>query len=372
MKSKKRNRLGKIVGGILLTLSIITVFFYRIRREVPVADTRVRPVKSIIVASKAKRPVLFFPGAVESYREVDLSFEVSGRLIAFPVKRGMIVAEGDVVARLDPATFENQVRNIKAEKDLASSTLARMERALAVNAVSQEEYARAAAAVQKADAQLAIYEKALADTVLKARFGGRVSETYVNQYDNLAAGHPVLKLQDTKQLALAVSIPETYVRWTNSEFLDNGTFEVMFEAWPDIRYPAMVKEYATMADPVTRTFRVRLRFEHNQDFLLLPGMTGSLRVEAPAHIYDGAPPLVPSDAIGFASDGSAFVWVLEPMPQSDLYVTRRQWVKPGRRSGTMIEADGIGTGARIATAGVAFLTEGRKVSLLEAAGEKTP
>ena len=369
MNWKNRNVLGKMVGGILLVAAVAALFLYRVTPDEPAEDTLVRPIKYMVVGTYTDRPVLHFPGSVEADREVDLAFEVGGRLIEFPVRRGMMVEEGDVLGRLDPTTFENQLRNVEAELDLARSSLARIERALAVNAVSQEEFARAAASVQKAEAQLAIYQKALSDAVLTARFEGRVSETYVNTFDNVSPGRPVLKLQDIRRLALAVSVPETYVQWAQPDFLEETPFVVSFDSLPGVEYPATVREFATVADSATRTFRVRLQFEHDHDFLLLPGMTGSVRIEGPDHAYAEAPPLVPSDAVGFTSDGRAFVWALDLTDTPEVYAARRQFVDLGRRSGAMIEAAGIDAGTRIATAGVAILTEGRRVRLLRAAGD---
>ncbi|MBM9536112.1 efflux RND transporter periplasmic adaptor subunit [Desulfobulbus alkaliphilus] len=372
MKSKQRNLLGRIIGGILLIAGIAAVFLYRVEPEQPADDTVIRPLKYMVVGQDTDRPMLFFPGTVEADREVDLSFEVGGRLLEFPVRRGMVVEEGAVLGRLDPTTFVNQVRNVEAELELARSSLARIERALTVNAVSQEEYARAAAAVQKAEAQLAIHQKALADTVLTARFDGRVSETYVNQFDTVDPGRAVLKLQDTKQLTLAVSVPETYIRWARSATLEQTPFVITFDALPEVRYPATLKEYATVADATTRTFRVRFLFEPDDNMLLLPGMTGALEVEAPDSAPLASQPLVPSDAVGFVSDGRAFVWALDPTEIEGVYAVRRQFIEPGGRSGTMIEALGVEPGTLIAVAGLTMLTEGHQVRLLSSAGETTP
>ena len=372
MNWKNRNMLGKVAGGVLLVLAVLVLLLYRARPAEQTADDLVRPIKSMVVGTYTNRPILHFPGAVEPDREVDLAFEVGGRIIDLPVRRGMLVEEGDVLAKLDPTNFENQLRNVEAELELARSTLARIERALEVNAVSQDEYARASAAVQKAEAQRVIHQKALEDTVLKARFDARVSETFVNAFDNVNPGRPVLKLQDTRQLALAVSVPETYVQWAQPDFLAEAPFLVTFDALPGVEYRATVREYATIADPVTRTFRVRLQFEHDHDFVLLPGMTGSVRIDGPALAYTDAPTLVPSDAVGFVSDGRAFVWVLEATAESGVYAARQHVVQLGRRSGEAIEADGIADGTRIATAGVATLTEGRRVRLLGETGAIVP
>ncbi len=366
MKHAMKNVSGRLVGGILLLAGVAAVFLYEVKPAEEAEDQMVRPIKSMIAGAGTVRPTLFFPGTIEPDTEVDLSFEVGGRLIEFPVRRGMVVAKGDLLARLDPSNYENQVRNVEAELELARSSLARIERALAVNAVSQDEFARAKAAVQKAEAQLAIQRKALADTELFAAFAGRISDTLANNFDSVAPGRPVVKLQDIERLAISVSIPERYIMMTRDNYLVNTTPGVIFDSVPGLRYPATVKEFATVADPVTRTFRVRFTFHHQGEFFLLPGMTGTVVLDGNETPDAALALMVPSDAVGVTVEGQAFVWVLEPGGEG-VYQARRRMVETGQRNGAMIAITaGLEKGTRIASAGVAILTEGRRVRLLEA------
>ena len=70
------------------------------------------------------------PGTVAPYRRSDLGFEVSGRLemvvdvgteVSGPIGDGEVVARGDVLARLDPERYEQQLR--QAELQLRSAKL---------------------------------------------------------------------------------------------------------------------------------------------------------------------------------------------------------------------------------------------------------
>ena len=137
---KPRNLSGKLIGGVLLAAGVAAVFLYKAKPEEEPEDTTVRPVKSWVVGADAPRPKLYFPGTVEADVEVDLSFEVGGRLVEFPVRRGTVVEQGAVLGRLDPRNFENQVKNAEADLERAQSSLGRIEKALKVNAVSQDEY----------------------------------------------------------------------------------------------------------------------------------------------------------------------------------------------------------------------------------------
>lgn len=362
---RMKNISGRLIGGALLAAGVAAVFLYEAEAPEEEADTAIRPIKSLVVGPAQTWPRLYFPGTLEAGTEVDLSFEVGGRLVEFPVKRGMKVEQGDVLGRIDPSNYENQVKNAEADLGQARSSLERMERALTVKAVSQEEVSQARAAVQKAEAQLAIQRKALADTVLTASFAGWVSETYADNFDAVTPGRAVLKLQDLTRLAIGVSVPEGYIMWAMPGSMEKAAFFVEFDALPGVRVPATLKEFATMADAATQTYRARFWFENPPEILLLPGMTGTVVVEV-SHAAEAAGELlVPSNAVGFDSAGAAFVWVLEDMG-GGVHAARQRTIVLGERNGEWIEGiEGLAAGERIAAAGVAILTEGRQVRLLE-------
>ena len=375
MKHMMKNATGRVIGGALLAAGVAAVFLFKVKPEEEPADTTVRPIKSWVVGADAPRPKLYFPGTVEADVEVDLSFEVGGRLVEFPVRRGTVVEQGAVLGRLDPRNFENQVKNAEADLERAQSSLGRIEKALQVNAVSQDEYSQARAAVAKAEAQLAIQRKALDDTRLEARFRGVVSDVFADQFDTVSPGQPVLKLQDVATLTIAVSVPEGYVQMASSDKLGEVSFAVRFDSLPGRSFPVQLKEFVTTADPVTQTYRATFSMEKPADVFLLPGMSGTVVVEGTKPSAAGEILAVPSNAVGFASDGAAFVWVLDAQ-DGGVYAARRQPVALGKRLGENVEVrDGLAPGARIAAAGVAILTEGRRVRLLDegaAAAETAP
>ncbi|MCF7837127.1 MAG: efflux RND transporter periplasmic adaptor subunit [Candidatus Marinimicrobia bacterium] len=369
MKLKRMNRIGRLAGLLLLAGAVAAVFLYRVKPSAAEPSTVVRPIQSLVVGEPVARPTLAFPGTVHADKEVDLSFEVPGRLIEFRVRRGQLVAQGELLARLDASNFENQVKNAEADLERARSSLARIERALAANAVSQEEFSQARAAVAKAEAQLAIQAKALADTRLTASFSGVVSDTFADNFDTVAPGRPVLKLQDVATLTIAVAVPEQYVLRATPERLAQRSLSVRFDALPEQTFPVTLKEFAATADPVTQTYRTTFTLEKPEGVLLLPGMTGTVLAAVPQASAGPTAIQVPSDAVGFGDDGAPFVWVLDAREDGDFDVRRRP-VRLGARSGVWLAvSDGLAAGERIATAGITILTEGRVVRLMPAATE---
>ncbi|MFQ6548167.1 efflux RND transporter periplasmic adaptor subunit [Aestuariibius sp. 2305UL40-4] len=108
-----------------------------------------RPAKVATVTSGDSVLQRTYPAIVLPSREVELSFRVSGRIEELPIRGAMQVAEGDVIARLDPRDFETQILQLESQLDQANAEL----RALRSGARA-EEISALEAAVASAQAQV--------------------------------------------------------------------------------------------------------------------------------------------------------------------------------------------------------------------------
>lgn len=368
MNLKTKNITARLIGAILLAAAIAGVFLYESKPRQEDSKLPIRPVKSTLIGKPDSMPKLYFPGTVDADSKVDLSFEVSGRLIEFPASRGAKVAQGDLLARIDPHDYENQVRDAQADLDLAQSSLDRIEKALKSQAVSQEDYSKALAERNKAEANLAIRKKALAETRLTASFDGIVADTYADNYDTIAAGKPVLKLMDTATLTITITLAQEYMMLAaDSNTLEDAQITVEFDWLPQKSFPARLKNFATTADPVTRTYEATFYIEDTENLRLLPDLAGTVVVARPAGDNRDARLVAPSDAVAFDSAGKPFVWVLAKDGQNpDVYRASRRSIALGQRIGDEIEiVEGIEAETRIATAGVNIISEGQGARLLE-------
>ncbi|HVO88576.1 MAG TPA: efflux RND transporter periplasmic adaptor subunit [Casimicrobiaceae bacterium] len=94
--------------------------------------------------------VLLLAGTVDAH-EVDLSFQVSGRIQRLDTDEGKAVAEGEVLAELDPRDLELALARARAQADSADKALALLK------AGSRTQDIRAAeAAVRQAEADLSL------------------------------------------------------------------------------------------------------------------------------------------------------------------------------------------------------------------------
>ena len=316
----------------------------------------IRPVRAMKVANFAGVTDRSFPGRAVATRETDLAFEVGGRLVQRPVFVGDRVEAGTVLAKVDPRDFENDVSFAKAGRDRARAHFERIERAAKTGAVAQQDLTDAEARWKMAAAELRVAQKALEDTVLIAPFAGTVSRTFRENFDNVRAKEPVIRLVDTSRVEFVIDIPEGLI----SMILYMQPIRVRFDAFPAVEVPAQVKEIGTEASDTTRTYPVTLIMDQPEGALVLPGMVGTATGSAsPPSEGQRTNIVVPVTAV-FASkqNNESSVWVID---ESSNTVNRRTVQIGNLRSGGYVINAGLEPGEIIATAGAHYLSEGQKV-----------
>lgn len=126
--------------------------------------------------------VLFIPmqwgaptGTVQVYQYVlEVIPEVSGKVVEVPVKPLSPLKEGDVLFRLDPRPFQNQVDSLDAQLKLATINLARAQELLKKKVGPQVDVDRYTAEVNQLAAQLDRAKYDLEETVVRAPGDGFV------------------------------------------------------------------------------------------------------------------------------------------------------------------------------------------------------
>lgn len=102
--------------------------------------------------------------------------EVRGRVIEVPVRANSPVAAGDVLLRIDPRPFEEELKGIEGELDAARNDLDRAEELLRKGTGSQRMVDQAQAAVDGLQAKLSDAGFKLEQTVIRAPSDGIVAQ----------------------------------------------------------------------------------------------------------------------------------------------------------------------------------------------------
>ena len=325
----------------------------------------IRPVKAMKIGDVSGFSARSFPGQAKATEEINLSFEVSGKLIERPVNIGDQVAKGQLIARLDPRDFQAKLKAARAELKQSRQNFARARELIKKDFISKVDYDLLEAKVDIAEANVALASKALSDSVIKAPFAGRIANVYVENYQSVRAKQKIARLLDTTKIEMIISIPESLI--ANAPYVKN--LRVHFDAYPNVEVSATIKEVSNEASTTTRTYPVTLIMDQPQDFEIQPGMAGVATGEAHLPKTTTATPVleIPLSAT-FSPDntGATYVWFIDENTQT---VTRQQ-VASGALTENGIEVtEGLQVGDWIATAGVHSLREGQKVRILSVPGE---
>lgn len=324
----------------------------------------VRPVKTMVVGgSLAGR--LTFPGRVQGARRVELSFRVGGRLIEFPILEGQAVSEGDLIGRLDPTDYQITVQEEQATFLKAEADFERYQRLYEKDAVPLSDLERFRALHDVAKARLEQSQLNLRYTSLRAPFGGRLGEKYVENHEDVVANQPIVSLHDITFVEIVIDVPEYLL--TNVRGAGQVSAVAQFESVSSADYPLQFKEASAQADPETQTYKVTMSMPQPKDLRVLPGMTALVKVtlnEAVGETGDRDYSFsIPVAAIFAIADGTQCVWVVDP---STMTVNRRK-VEVGVVTGpaNVYVLDGLQPGDRIVTAAVSHLREGMQITLWE-------
>lgn len=268
-------------------------------------------------------------GTVQAVTVVDVSSQISGLIAEVLVDYNDRVKQGDVLARIDPATYESRLRqaeaqlaNTRANYNLVRLNAERVRALHAKNLVSAQELDQSEAQAAQSEAQLQIQNAAvenakvdLSRCTLYAPIDGVVIDRLAEVGRTVAASlnAPTLFtiVNDLSKMQIAASVAEADI----GSIVNGQDVQFTVDAYPARQFRGRVSQvrnspkteqsvvvYATIIDV------------DNSDGALKPGMTANvtiviarrngalrlpnaaLRVRAPEDLLTGAPPPEPGAA----------------------------------------------------------------------------
>jgi len=324
-----------------------------------------RPVKVFRVASDTSGKTIPFAGEVRPRLETTLSFRVPGKIIDRPVEVGDRVRKGQHLARLDASDYrlatqalEAQLKSAQAERDFAGDDLNRYRELLKQRVISPPEFDRRQTAYSTARervaalaAQLEQAANQLAYTDLIADQDGAVTALEVETGQVVSAGQAVVKLARLDEKEIRFDVPEQGV----GEIKLHQPVDVSLWSSGDRRFRADIREIAAIADPSSRTYRVKATLREGLDQALL-GMTATVWIPSNA-VHKIA---VPLSAVFTPQDkpGQAQVWLVDEQTGS----VSAMPIQTGEAlDGERIAVTGVTAGQLLVSAGVQRLVEGQSV-----------
>lgn len=206
---------------------------------------------------------------------------------------------------------------------------------------------------------------ALDDTILKAPFDGMIVEKYIEDYEVIAPGVPIVSFVNVAQIDIAVNLPEEMIIRLN----DIRSYQVEFEAYSGRIFPATLKELGRAIQRGRQSYPLQVRIDlppEDEQRPLFPGMTATVHIGLARKTQPQSVPL----ASLFGKDDQSGLWSIEPLSdragasREPLYKVVRRPVKLLQISGEAAEIESdLEPGERIVVAGAKFLRENQTVRL---------
>lgn len=319
----------------------------------PPATVIVPTVKLYTINGEEQANSRHFVGRIDAVSTVDLAFQVGGRVTELPVQQGQVVPAGELLAALDPADYQlavdqAEVQLAQASRDLERGKPLREQGILTPSAFDQLQTNFEIARVALENARLN-----LDYTQLKAPFDALVTRRLVERFATVAAGTPLLRVQNISELRVHINVPEQIMRQVRdtSDYL----VSVRLSEAASERYPLAYREHATEVDPLTQTYQVSFAMPRLPDVNLLPGMTVNVVTEK---VATDSTVLIPVSALDTATPEQFYVWHYQP----DTQTVQRIAVQVGSVREQQIEVlSGLNRGEQVVSAGIYQLQPGQQV-----------
>jgi multidrug efflux system membrane fusion protein len=328
-----------------------------------------RAVKVITIAGSNLNVEGVYSAEIRARVESRLGFQVGGKLLQRSVEPGQRVAAGQLLAQIDARDYQLAAQSAQAQlsaaqsqRDLAAAEYKRFEALKAQNFISGAELERRETALKAADASLN-QAKAQAQAQsnqasyasLSASHAGVVTAVDGEVGQVVSAGQPIVRLAHDGPRDAVFAVSEQMVMGLK---LGQAMQATLLSTGQILN--GKVRELAASADPVTRTFAVKLSLADSTNLPL--GVTVNVHA---GPTLGNAPLVIKLPTSALRQEGqSTVVWVLDEATMT----VNTQAVQLGMVDGNeVVIQSGLKPGQKVVSAGVHVLAPGQKVTLYGAA-----
>ncbi len=365
-----------------LTVLVTTSVLMLAACSEPPAAAQGQPTPEVAVVTLSTSSVALtteLPGRTTNFRQAEIRPQVSGILQQRPFTEGQQVSAGQVLYKIDPATY--QAAFSSAEAALSSARAAqhnarlrtdRIKGLLGGKVVSQQDFDDANASLMQADAAVASAEAAVLTaqinlnyTDIKAPISGQIGRSLVSEgallIANQAQGLATIRQLHPIYVDLSQSSTELLKlkRQTGADATAEVNVDLLLEDGSRYSQQGSLQFSEVNVDPGTGMVTLRAVFPNEQG-QLLPGMFVRARLH---HGTNDNALLVPQQAISRTPKGDATVMLVS----SDNTVEVRPVTLGASYGQNWLVTDGLTAGERVIVAGLQKVRPGVTVKAVNAA-----
>ena len=344
------NRTLKTLGGLAAALVATAVSGCTDHAAAPTA--RAAFVRTEIVQPRDRQASVTLTGEIQARFRADLSFRVSGRVLARYVDVGARVQAGEVLALLDPAeqqadvdaataavlAAESQLRVAKATFERQKALIASGFTTRTVYDQAQEGLRTTEGVLEAAKAQLGTSKDALGYTALRAEAAGVITARNLEVGQVVQAAQPVFSLAQHGERDAVFDVYESIFFGD----LDGGRVSLALVSDAGVTATGYVREVSPAIDAKSSTIRVKVAIQDPPAAMTLgSAVAGTVKAKAQQQIA------LPSSAL-MAAGSKPAVWTVDPATKTAAlkpvtiggYEAREVLIRAGLKPGERVVIDG--------------------------------
>ncbi|MFT4103582.1 MAG: efflux RND transporter periplasmic adaptor subunit [Burkholderiaceae bacterium] len=202
-------------------------------------------------------------------QETTVVSQIVGQINRLGGDIGSAVSKGSSLVVLECSELDARLKMSEAELASAKEQHEAKLRLQGLNAAGEVEVSLAAAAVQKARAQIDVSKAQLKQCVIPAPFAGRIVKLHVRQFQGVTAGQPLVDLVSGGPLKVKLNAPSRWLSWLKT----GAPFRIHIDETGK-SYPAVVSAINGRVDAVSQSIELEGRVGGSFPELLA-GMSGN-------------------------------------------------------------------------------------------------
>jgi RND family efflux transporter MFP subunit len=316
-----------------------------------VAEVRVRTTP---VIEEAFSVPIHSVGTLVSSDEVKLSFKTGGIISGISVKEGQKVRKGQLLASLDLSEIKAAVSQAENGYQKALRDYTRAENLYRDSVATLELRQNAATALDVAKSNLDVARFNLNHSSIVAPDNGIILKQLAKANELISAGYPVFLFGSSgKSRKVRTNLSDRDIVRINIG--DSAT--VAFDAWPSVKFRAVVDQTAGMSDPYTGTYETELSIDE-KGYKLVSGFIADVQIFPSAK---SSFTMVPIGSIVEANGHDGYVYAV-----TDSSTVRKLKIDIQTLRGDKAAISGLPVSVtEIISEGVAWLKDGMKVIVVK-------
>jgi len=210
-------------------------------------------------------------GSFSAIHELMLLSEGQGKVKDLLFNTGDVVANNQVLARLDDDVIKSQLAFAEAAKEKAKADMSKYEGLLKAGAIANQQVEDSKLALLRAETDVTTLKKQLENCTIKAPIQGTITRRMIEKGSLVMPGTPVAEIVDVSRLKMIANMAESEVI-----HISRGMkVKVTSSLFQGVEYSGTVVSIGVKADDARR-FPVEIELVNNPEHPLKAGMFGTV------------------------------------------------------------------------------------------------